>query len=609
MRKERLKKLVSFYKPYKTVFFLDLLCSLVKAGIALVLPLGVGYITGALLERGGPGVLGQVLWVGAGLLALVLIQALCSYYSDYQGHYLGAKIERDMREEMFRHCQGLSFSYYDSHTVGDLMSRITNDSLALAEFFHHVPEDLVVNVIKFIGAAAILLWLNWPIALVILAFLPFMTWYTLHFNKKMAAALALGRERMGAVNAQTEDSLSGIRVVQSFGNEPVEEAKFAEQNQRFCEARRLGYRGEALCWGGMEAFASLIPIAVAIAGSIAILKGSMPLSELVVFLMYVSSFTGPIQSLVNTSRLIQEGRTAFARYTELMETKPEIADAPGAPELPRAEGKLEFRDVGFRYQDGETVFRHLDLTVEAGEYVALVGASGVGKTTLCSLIPRFYQPEEGQVLLDGVPVQSVTLSSLRKNIGLVQQDVYLFTGTVAENIAYGRPGASREEVVEAAKKAGAHDFIEKLPQGYDTDIGPHGVRLSGGQQQRLSIARVFLKDPPVLLFDEATSALDAHSEKVVQRSLEQLARHRTTLVIAHRLSTIQNAGRILVLDEHGICEEGTHREGGPTGGSPGGLPPPPVPVPPGPPGPGWGRLAPPRGPGGASQPDRAKKER
>ena len=560
MRKERLKKLVSFYKPYKTVFFLDLLCSLVKAGIALVLPLGVGYITGALLERGGPGVLGQVLWVVAGLLALVLIQALCSYYSDYQGHYLGAKIERDMREEMFRHCQGLSFSYYDSHTVGDLMSRITNDSLALAEFFHHVPEDLVVNVIKFIGAAAILLWLNWPIALVILAFLPFMTWYTLHFNKKMAAALALGRERMGAVNAQTEDSLSGIRVVQSFGNEPVEEAKFAARNQRFCEARRLGYRGEALCWGGMEAFASLIPIAVAIAGSIAILKGSMPLSELVVFLMYVSSFTGPIQSLVNTSRLIQEGRTAFARYTELMETRPEIADAPGAAELPRAEGKLEFRDVGFRYQDGETVFRHLDLTVEAGEYVALVGASGVGKTTLCSLIPRFYQPEEGQVLLDGVPIQSVTLSSLRKNIGLVQQDVYLFTGTVAENIAYGRPGASREEVVEAARKAGAHDFIEKLPQGYDTDIGPHGVRLSGGQQQRLSIARVFLKDPPVLLFDEATSALDAHSEKVVQRSLEQLARHRTTLVIAHRLSTIQNAGRILVLDEHGICEEGTHRE-------------------------------------------------
>ena len=340
----------------------------------------------------------------------------------------------------------------------------------------------------------------------------------------------------------------------------MEEAKFAEQNQRFCEARRLGYRGEALCWGGMEAFASLIPIAVAIAGSIAILKGSMPLSELVVFLMYVSSFTGPIQSLVNTSRLIQEGRTAFARYTELMETRPEIADAPGAPELPRAEGKLEFRDVGFRYQDGETVFRHLNLTVEAGEYVALVGASGVGKTTLCSLIPRFYQPEEGQVLLDGVPVQSVTLSSLRRNIGLVQQDVYLFTGTVAENIAYGRPGASREEVVEAAKKAGAHDFIEKLPQGYDTDIGPHGVRLSGGQQQRLSIARVFLKDPPVLLFDEATSALDAHSEKVVQRSLEQLARHRTTLVIAHRLSTIQNAGRILVLDENGICEEGTHRE-------------------------------------------------
>ena len=554
------KKLISFYRPYRLVFALDLLCSLCKAAITLVLPLGVRHITGTLLGSGRPDTLEQMLLTGAWMIALVILQALCSYYSDYQGHYLGAKIERDMRDEMFRHCEKLSFSYYDDHTVGDLMSRITNDSLALAEFFHHVPEDVVVNLIKFLGAAVILLWINPLIALVILAFLPFMTVYTLYFNKKMAAALELGRRRVSDVNAQVEDSLSGVRVVQSFGNEGVEQEKFARQNEGFCEARRQSYRGEALCWGGMEAFSSLIPIAVAIAGGVAILQGNMPLSDLVVFMMYVSSFTAPIQSLVNTSRLIQEGRTAFHRYTELLETKPQIQDAPGAKELPRVQGKVEFRDVSFRYQGGNTVLRHLNLTIQAGEYVALVGASGVGKTTLCSLLPRFYQPEEGEILLDGVPIQSVTLSSLRRNIGSVQQDVYLFTGTVAENIAYGRPGASLEEIQAAARRAGAHEFIEKLPQGYHTDIGPHGVKLSGGQQQRLSIARVFLKDPPILIFDEATSALDNQSEQVVQRSLEELARHRTTLVIAHRLSTIQNAGRILVLDEQGICEEGTHQQ-------------------------------------------------
>ena len=554
------KKLISFYRPYRLVFALDLLCSLCNAAIALVLPLGVRHITGTLLGSGRPDTLEQMLLTGAWMIALVILQALCSYYSDYQGHYLGAKIERDMRDEMFRHCEKLSFSYYDEHTVGDLMSRITNDSLALAEFFHHVPEDVVVNLIKFVGAAIILLWINPLIALVILAFLPFMTLYTLYFNKKMAAALDLGRRRVSDVNAQVEDSLSGVRVVQSFGNEAVEQEKFTRQNEGFCEARRQSYRGEALCWGGMEAFSSLIPIAVAIAGGVAILQGNMPLSDLVVFMMYVSSFTAPIQSLVNTSRLIQEGRTAFHRYTELLETKPQIQDAPDAKELPRVLGKVEFRDVSFRYQGGGTVLRHLNLTIQAGEYVALVGASGVGKTTLCSLLPRFYQPEEGEILLDGVPIQSVTLSSLRRNIGSVQQDVYLFTGTVAENIAYGRPGASFEEIQAAAKQAGAHQFIEKLPQGYHTDIGPHGVKLSGGQQQRLSIARVFLKDPPILIFDEATSALDNQSEQVVQRSLEELARHRTTLVIAHRLSTIQNAGRILVLDEQGICEEGTHQQ-------------------------------------------------
>ena len=471
---------------------------------------------------------------------------------------MGARMERDMRAQLFRHCEKLSFSYYDEHPVGDLMSRITNDSLSLAEFFHHVPEDVLVNAIKFVGASVILWNIHWQMTLVILCFLPFMLAYTLYFNKKMAAALAQGREDMGEVNAQAEDSLSAIRMVQSFGNEGVEAQKFDRQNEKFLDSRKKSYRGEALCWGGMNAFSSLLPIAVVVLGGLAMVNGGFSLSNLVVFLLYVSYFTQPIQSLVNTSRLIQEGRTGFRRFMEILETKPEITDAPGARELPRVKGEIRFSHVGFRYGEGDAVFRDLNLTIQAGEYVALVGASGAGKTTLCSLIPRFYDVESGEISLDGIPVKSVTLHSLRENVGVVQQDVELFTGSVAENIAYGKPGASLEEIRAAAQKAGAEEFIEKLPQGYDTDIGPRGVKLSGGQQQRLSIARAFLKDPPILILDEATSALDSQSEQVVQRSLEDLARHRTTLVIAHRLSTIRGAGRILVLDDTGICEEGTH---------------------------------------------------
>ena len=553
-----LKKLLSFYKPYKGIFFADLLCSLIAAAIGLILPLGAGYITDNILSGDLSAAPERILKTGGLLLVLVLVQALCSYFMDYQGHAMGARMERDMRAQLFRHCEKLSFSYYDEHPVGDLMSRITNDSLSLAEFFHHVPEDVLVNAIKFVGASVILWNIHWQMTLVILCFLPFMLAYTLYFNKKMAAALAQGREDMGEVNAQAEDSLSAIRMVQSFGNEGVEAQKFDRQNEKFLDSRKKSYRGEALCWGGMNAFSSLLPIAVVVLGGLAMVNGGFSLSNLVVFLLYVSYFTQPIQSLVNTSRLIQEGRTGFRRFMEILETKPEITDAPGARELPRVKGEIRFSHVGFRYGEGDAVFRDLNLTIQAGEYVALVGASGAGKTTLCSLIPRFYDVESGEISLDGIPVKSVTLHSLRENVGVVQQDVELFTGSVAENIAYGKPGASLEEIRAAAQKAGAEEFIEKLPQGYDTDIGPRGVKLSGGQQQRLSIARAFLKDPPILILDEATSALDSQSEQVVQRSLEDLARHRTTLVIAHRLSTIRGAGRILVLDDTGICEEGTH---------------------------------------------------
>ncbi len=559
MDKKDIKELLSFYKPYRWLFAADLACSLAHAVISLAIPLGVRYIAEDLLGA-GPDRFSAVIAAGLGLTVLVLLQSLCTYFYDYQGHYLGAKIERDMRASLFDHCEKLSFSYYDQHTVGDLMSRITSDSLSMAEFFHHVPEDILVNGVKFIGAAAILLLIHWQTALVVLAFLPFMVLYTLRFNKKMGAAIARSRESMGKINAQAEDSLSGIRVVQSFANEAVEEEKFARWNLRFLEDRRLSYRGEARLYCGMDAFAALIPIAVVVFGGLAVLYGSMTLPDLLVFLLYISYLTGPVQSLVNTSRLLQEGRTSFRRYKELLDTEPEIQSDPAARSPEKWEGRIELRQVGFRYGQGGEVFRDLNLTIDPGEYVALVGASGVGKTTLCSLIPRFYQPQSGQVLLDGVPVEELPLSGLRRNVGVVQQDVYLFTGTVAENIAYGRPGAGREEIVKAAKLAGADEFIRTLPGGYDADIGPHGVRLSGGQQQRLSIARVFLKDPAVLILDEATSALDNHSEKLIQQSLERLAGQRTVLVIAHRLSTVRNAGRIVVLDENGVCEQGTHEE-------------------------------------------------
>lgn len=552
-----LKTLLRFYRPYKGLFFADLGCSLVAAAIGLILPLGAGYITDNVLTASPTP--WQILRVGLLLVLLVAIQAGCNYFMDYQGHAIGARMERDIRGRLFRHCEKLSFSFYDQHPVGDLMSHITNDSLSLAEFFHHVPEDVLVNVIRFTGAAVILWNIHWQLTLAILCLLPFMAGYTLYFNGKMAKALEQGRVDMGNINAQAEDSLSAIRMVQSFASEETEAEKFDRCNQQFLKSRCASYKGEALCYDGMDAFGNLLPIVVVVLGGLAILQGRLGLADLVVFLLYVGYFTQPLTILVNSLRLIQEGRTGFRRIMEILNTQPEITDAPGARKLPRVKGDIRFSGVTFRYGSGDEVFRNLNLSIQAGEYVALVGASGVGKTTLCSLIPRFYDVESGEITIDGIPVNQVTLNSLRRNVGVVQQEVALFTGSVAENIGYGKPGASLEEIQDAARRAGAEEFILKLPQGYHTDIGPRGVRLSGGQRQRLSIARAFLKDPPILILDEATSALDSQSEQVVQRSLEDLAKHRTTLVIAHRLSTIQGAQRILVLDENGICEEGTHQ--------------------------------------------------
>lgn len=528
---------------------------------ALALPLGARAITQKILASGEPDRLAQVYAVGAVMLALVAVHTFCNFFVDYQGHLMGARMERDMRQELFDHYQKLPLSFHDGQRTGQLMSRLTNDLFWLAELFHHGPEDVLVGLLTFAGVFAISLTIHAELALLIFVFLPLMAGYAFYFNKRMNIALRRSKERIGDVNAQVEDTLAGMRVVHSFANEALEAEKFARQNERFLASRRHGYRSEAFFSGGTVAFTQLITVAVVVFGAARIVQASLDLADLVTFLLYTGLLLEPIRRWVNFARLYQEGITGFDRFVEMLAITPAIQDAPGAIELPTARGAIDFRDVSFRYQNGGgTVLKNLSLQIAAGDYVALVGFSGIGKTTLCSLIPRFYDVSAGDILLDGIDIRDIRLQSLRRHIGVVHQDVYLFAGTVAGNIRYGRLDATEEEIVAAARMANAHEFIVKLPQGYNTDIGQRGVRLSGGQKQRLSIARAFLKDPPVLILDEATSSLDNDSEAAIRDALEQLARRRTTIVIAHRLSTIQNARRILVLTENGIAEEGTHAE-------------------------------------------------
>ena len=557
----RLKKFFSYYKPYRGLLMADMACALIVSIVTLLLPLGIQYITENLLDGSQPDALSQIYTVGAGMVVLVIIHALCNMFVDYQGHLMGARMESDMRTELFEHYQKLSFSFYDEQKTGQLMSRLTNDLFWLSELYHHGPEDLAIAVLQGIGVLIILLSLNVQLTLIIFLFLPFMALYAFYFNRRMNIALRRSKERIGDVNAQVEDSLAGIRVVKSFANEEIEQQKFAYENRRFLDSRRDGYRSEAYFDSGMIISTHLITIAVVVFGGAAIVNGSLALPELVTFLLCVGILTEPIRRVVNLARLYQEGFTGFIRFMEILEVEPDIQDAPDAVDLGEVQGDIEFRDVSFRYRkEHQDVLKNITLKISSGEYVALVGSSGVGKTTLCSLIPRFYEVSEGQILIDGVDIRDVTLRSLRRNIGIVQQDVYLFAGTVAENIRYGKPHATREEIIDAAIKANAHEFITKLPNGYDTDIGQRGVKLSGGQKQRLSIARVFLKNPPILILDEATSSLDNESESAVREALEALIHNRTTLVIAHRLSTVRNAQRIIVLTDNGVDEQGTHDE-------------------------------------------------
>lgn len=561
-KRNRQKKFLSFYKPYLGVFTLDMICAFLAAGVSLINPLIVRYITNELLpNHGSDDITTMLLKLLGAMLSLVLLQLVCNYYITYQGHMMGAKMEYDMRAEIFGHYQKLSFSFYDNEKTGQLMSRITNDLFDITELCHHGPEDLAISIIKVVGAFIILLNVNVFLTLIVFAFIPVMIIFASAIRTRMKKAFRKNREKIADINAGIEDNLSGIRVVKSFANEEMEKQKFKKGNDAFLDSKRNSYRNMATFHSGLNFCIGLLNIAVVIGGGFFITNKVIGLGDLITYMLYINTLIEPIQKLINFTEQYQNGITGFERFMQIIEIEPDIVDKKGARTLKDVKGDIRFEDVSFQYNDANVdVFHDINLDVKAGEYIALVGTSGVGKTTMCSLIPRFYEATKGRILIDGNDIRDFTLRSLRDNIGIVQQDVYLFTGTILDNIRYGKKNATEEEIIAAAKNANAHDFIMELPEGYHTYIGQRGVKLSGGQKQRISIARVFLKNPPVLIFDEATSSLDNESEKIVQESLEKLAKNRTTFVIAHRLTTIKNAETIVVLGEDGIKEKGTHEE-------------------------------------------------
>ena len=555
------KRLAGYYRPYRVLFFADLLFAVLGAGVSLGIPLIVRYITTNVIILPGNEALQIIAKLGAVMLAMVALECYCNFFIAYYGHIMGAKIEHDMRNEIFEHYQKLSFTFFDNQKVGQLLSRVTTDLFDISELLHHGPEDVVISVIKFVGSFVILSQINLTLTLITFAFVPVIAIYAFVLNKKMKVAFKTNRARIADINSQIEDSLSGVRAVKSFGNETIEMEKFRSGNERFVESKRRSYWYMGWYNSGLGALTTLVSIVVLVAGTALITTQRMAVADLVTFLLYINNFTEPVKKLINFTEQFQNGYTGYERFLEIMDVEPDITDAEDAVSVDTVKGEIEFDDVSFKYEvKQDSVLSHINLKVDAGEYVAIVGSSGGGKTTLCSLIPRFYDVDAGKILLDGQDIRKIKLKDLRRQIGIVQQDVYLFAENIMENIRYGRPDATDEEVIRAAKLANADTFISQLPDGYLTDIGQRGVKLSGGQKQRLSIARVFLKNPAILIFDEATSALDNESEKIVQDSMEQLAKGRTTFVIAHRLSTIRNAGRILVLTANGIEEEGTHEE-------------------------------------------------
>ena len=556
-----LRKMIHYYKPYMKTFWLDMLFAALSAGAALVIPLVVRYVTSTLFYLPSGEILHQLPYIALFLIFLLAVDCYSRFFIGNYGHVMGAKMEYNMRAEIFDHMQKLSFAFYDDAKVGQLMSRITSDLFDITELLHHGPENIILSVLKITGAFIILININGWLVLAAFIVLPFMFLFAFLLNRKMRRAFKRNREKIADINAQIEDNLSGIRVVKSFANEDVENAKFKQGNDGFLSAKKNSYHYMGSFQAGVGLFTTLIQVNVILVGGVLISYRHVTISDLITFLLYIGVFTEPIRTLVDFTEQFQNGYTGFERFREIMDIMPDIKDAEDAVPLPPLNGNITFENVSFHYKENNNrVLHHINLEVPSGSYVALVGSSGAGKTTLCSLIPRFYDVTGGCVRVDGYDVRQVTLQSLRSQIGIVQQDVYLFAGSIYENIAYGRPGATKEEVIAAAKNANAHEFIMAFPDGYETDIGQRGIKLSGGQKQRLSIARVFLKNPPILIFDEATSALDNESERVVQDSLEKLAKNRTTFVIAHRLTTIQNAEKILVLTEEGIAETGTHEE-------------------------------------------------
>lgn len=558
---DNIKKMLSYYKPYMRIFTADMFFALLEAAAVLVIPILVRYITQDVIYRPADEALRTICFLGLFMVALVAVECYCKYFISNYGHVMGARMEYDMRAEIFAHYQKLSFSFYDDQKVGQLMSRITSDLFDITELLHHGPENLVISAIKIVGAFIILVSISPLLTVAAFALIPVMFVYAYIFNKKMKRAFKRNRVQIAEINAQIEDNLSGIRVVKSFANEGVEKKKFKKGNDGFLDAKKDSYRYMGGYHAGLGAFTLLIQIVVLVTGAVFITRGMVTVTDLITFLLYIGIFTEPVKTLIDFTEQFQNGYTGFERFMEIINIEPDIRDRENAVDMKEVTGDIEFENVTFQYEDNsEKVLNHVNLSVKAGSYMALVGSSGAGKSTLCSLIPRFYDVTGGCIRIDGTDIRDIKLKSLRSHIGIVQQEVYLFVGTIYDNIRYGKPDATREEVIRAAKDANAHEFIMSMPDGYETDIGQRGMKLSGGQKQRISIARVFLKNPPILIFDEATSALDNESEKVVQESLEVLAKNRTTFVIAHRLSTIRNAERILVLTERGIEESGNHEE-------------------------------------------------
>lgn len=557
---EKLKRFISYYKPYLGMFFTDMFCALVLSGIDLVFPSLVRYLMDEVYAVRPQNMLEIVFITSASLLALYIIRYFCQKYITSQGHIMGARMEADMRRDLFNHLQKLSFSFYDDANTGKLMSRITNDLFDISELAHHGPEDIFISIIKIIGAIIIMLTMNIELTLILLGLMVFIIIFTAYYNLKMRTVFAENRKKIAAINARTQDSLEGIRVVKSFANEEIEQRKFEKGNEEFLMTKEDSYTIMGRFFSGNNFLQGILYLSVLILGGVFLHLDRITTSDLVAYILFINVFLNPIDRIVNFTETFQRGMTGFERFLEIMNTRPEIEDREDAVELDDIEGEIEFNNVSFSYNDKTEVLKDINLTIHKGQTVALVGPSGSGKTTFCNLIPRFYEISEGSITIDGRDIRDVTLESLRRNIGIVQQDVYLFSGTVAENILYGKPDATRDEIIHAAKLANAHDFIMELENGYDTFVGERGVKLSGGQKQRISIARAFLKNPPILILDEATSALDNESERLIQESLKELARGRTTLVIAHRLSTIRNADNIVVLTSNGIEEQGTHEE-------------------------------------------------